>query len=184
MARLLSLLIISFFLASCADRTPPLISKIDQAPSEANSPIEVIIPEDSEPVAEETPILKIITARWEIEDSTTRKWTQFIYDNFMVIGKNLVATIPTDIELFCPNYINLNKHDQKNFWIYLLSAMSHYESHHNPELEYKESFRDSRGKRIISRGLLQLSHESSLGYDCPLTKLKIYMTHISTYFVD
>lgn len=43
-------------------------------------------------------------------------------------------------------------------------AMARYESNFDPEREYKESFKDSSGKPVVSTGLFQLSVESLRGY--------------------
>lgn len=67
---------------------------------------------------------------------------------------------------FCENYDELRSEDKLNFWIYLLSSMTELESSFKPETRFQESFNDSQGRPVISRGLLQLSIESANGYGC------------------
>jgi hypothetical protein len=52
--------------------------------------------------------------------------------------------------------------------------MSKYESSFKPETNYTESFKDSKGKPVISRGLLQLSIESvnQKAYGCAIKQEK------------
>jgi hypothetical protein len=52
----------------------------------------------------------------------------------------------------------------------LISIMAKYESSFKPEVTYKEGFNDSKGKPVISRGLLQLSIESAnqKAYGCEI----------------
>lgn len=53
------------------------------------------------------------------------------------------------------------------FWGNILVEMAYWESKWKTEAKYKESFNDSTGKAIYSRGLYQLSIESGRGYKCP-----------------
>jgi hypothetical protein len=68
-----------------------------------------------------------------------------------------------DAERFFPDPNNVTDQD----WANLLGAMSRLESNQNPNLRYTESFRNGRGERVISTGLLQLSYESVNGYNVP-----------------
>ncbi len=77
-----------------------------------------------------------------------------------------MAKNPSDVHEFCPNYANLSKAQKKNFWVYLLSSMTEFESGHRPETSYQEAFNDAKGNPVISRGLLQLSIESANAYGC------------------
>lgn len=87
-----------------------------------------------------------------------------------VIRSALVNTVPADIGYFCPSYPNLNRLDRGRFWVGLLSAMAKPESNFKPEASYTERFHDSQGKRVVSRGLLQISIESAnqKRYDCDI----------------
>lgn len=79
----------------------------------------------------------------------------------------LSSAVPRDIERFCPNYEASSPEDRKRFWVGLLSAIARPESNFKPETTYLEpSITDSSGKNVTSRGLLQISLESSRGYRC------------------
>lgn len=77
---------------------------------------------------------------------------------------------PADITKFCPSYPQLAKPERRKFWVGLLSAMSKPESNFKPEATYRERFRDSKGRYVVSRGLLQISIESAnqKRYDCDI----------------
>ena len=76
--------------------------------------------------------------------------------------------VPADIVSYCRGYTSLDPSQRTQFWVDLLATMSFYESQHDPDLTYQERFNDNSGAPVISRGLLQLSYESSQNYDCPL----------------
>lgn len=71
---------------------------------------------------------------------------------------------PVSIEKPC------KKVDLKECVMQLVSIMAKYESNFKPETNYAESFNDSKGKPVISRGLLQISQESANGYNCNIVK--------------
>jgi len=54
-------------------------------------------------------------------------------------------------------------------WTHLLVAMAYYESTFRPSHTYLESFKNTKGERILSTGLLQLSYESVGGYGFKVT---------------
>lgn len=66
------------------------------------------------------------------------------------------------------------KVDQATCFAHLVSIMAKFESGFKPEVEYKESFNDSKGNPVISRGLLQMSIESAnqKAYGCGIKKEK------------
>ena len=105
---------------------------------------------------------------WDGKHADSLLWNQWAYEAVEDKGSNLLNELPSDVSLFCPNYSNLNHEDQKFFWISLVAAMARFESSFRPETTYQEEFRDRFGELIISRGLLQLSIESSRGYGCVL----------------
>jgi hypothetical protein len=108
----------------------------------------------------------VIKARWEASQRDGAKWSQYVFNQLPVLGKDLIAKTPSDITSFCPGYSKGSAEDKKNFWVYLLSSMTQLESGHNPTVSYKEAFNDSKGNPVISRGLLQISIESGNGYGC------------------
>lgn len=85
---------------------------------------------------------------------------------------SLSQLTPTDIASFCPNYEKLDTANRNKFWAGLLSAMARPESNYKPEATYTENFTDGSGKKVISRGLLQISIESAnqKRYSCGIAK--------------
>lgn len=108
------------------------------------------------------------TPLWESKVSGSREWTNHLYSELDRLGNDLLDVIPADAGTFCPNYRNLNYDERKKYWIFMISAMTRFESGFDPKTSFKEGFNDSSGRPVISRGLLQLSIESSRGYDCGL----------------
>lgn len=86
-------------------------------------------------------------------------WTKLLEKR--VTQSKLPSYIPRDISQFCPKYSRLNQTARSQFWVGLLSAMAKPESHFKSHRHYKERFKDSKGRPVISRGLLQISHESA-----------------------
>lgn len=90
------------------------------------------------------------------------KWNNKKWDKQLVESikeSKLMTAKPRDMKDF-----NYRGQDPVEFWGNLLVAMAYYESKWRPETKYQESFNDRSGKRIYSRGLFQLSLESSKGY--------------------
>lgn len=83
-------------------------------------------------------------------------------------GKTLVSRIPLDIQNVCANYPSYDRETKIDFLVHIISVMAKYESAFNTNKSFLEpaSLRDSRGNRVTSRGLLQLSIESARGYRC------------------
>lgn len=96
-----------------------------------------------------------------------------------------------DIKDFCPKYAALDKLQRVHVWGEFVSAMAKYESNWKTSTVYKECSKTCQysggckkvgtlycmkgghkldGGIVISRGLLQISLESSQGYGCGLTK--------------
>lgn len=98
--------------------------------------------------------------------SGSKAWTTFLNTELDRLGTEMLDVIPADSATFCPNYKNLSYDQRKQFWIFLMSAMVRYESNFNTNTTYTESFADSSGNRVVSRGLLQISIESGNAYGC------------------
>ncbi len=115
-----------------------------------------------------TPVVDTTDAvpAWEAKVSGSRDWTNHLYSELDRVGQDLLDVIPADSGTWCPNYKNLSYNDRKKYWIYVISQMTRFESSFKPETSYTEDFTDSSGKKVISRGLLQISIESAKGYDC------------------
>lgn len=73
---------------------------------------------------------------------------------------NLVSDMPyaSDEKKLCPKGLT------RQNWVHLFAAMAKHESKFDPKLTFKEDFTNSRGERVISTGLFQVSYESSRGY--------------------
>tara|TARA_Y100000310_G_scaffold243676_1_gene248221 strand:- start:6409 stop:7041 length:633 start_codon:yes stop_codon:yes gene_type:complete len=101
------------------------------------------------------------------EETQGFSWANPDWDKTLVEAiesSKLIGAEPKDLSEFGV------KKDPVKFWGNILVTMSFWESKWKPDAKYQESFRDRNGKRIWSRGLFQLSIESSLGYKCPFKK--------------
>lgn len=111
---------------------------------------------------------EILSARWEGNHEDAREWTVFTFEQIATEGPDLLNATPEDLLDFCPTS-DMNEGDIRNFYVYLLSSVVQLESGFDPDTHYEEpTITDSQGRPVISRGLLQLSLESSnsSSYDC------------------
>jgi len=69
-------------------------------------------------------------------------------------------------EMLCTNYRRLDKTDREKVWTVIMTQLAEFESSYDPNVKYVENFRNSAGERVVSRGLYQISKESSDLYDC------------------
>ncbi len=106
---------------------------------------------------------------WETKSLNHRSWSEHVYNELPTLGPALLAANPTDAKIFCPNFSNLSDNERKQFWAFFISSMAKFESGFDPKSAYTEGFRDNTGRYVISRGLLQISMESSKGYRCGFT---------------
>ena len=97
------------------------------------------------------------------------EWSQHVAATLETEGADMLKVDPKDEVRWCPGLSKMSLKDRKKFYVYLVSAMAKYESSFKPETKYTESFTDSSGRKVISRGLLQISLESSKGYGCGFT---------------
>ena len=118
------------------------------------------------PVTPPTDPSEIVRARWEAKQRDGVAWSKHVFEQLPVLAPRLLANNPADIAQFCPAYSSLSATDKKNFWVYLISSMAELESGHDPAVTYTEAFADVNGKRVVSRGLLQISIESGNAYGC------------------
>lgn len=95
---------------------------------------------------------------WSKKDKTGQ-WTAVTEE--AVKASELPGLVPTDVERFCPTYAALDADDRAVFWTGLISIIARPESNFKPETKFTESFPDSQGNPVISRGLLQISIESA-----------------------
>ena len=79
-----------------------------------------------------------------------------------VRATTLAQLLPKDMGNFCPRYESLDVDSRTQFWVGLLSAMAKPESGFRPEETYVEQdIVDANKRKVISRGLLQISIESA-----------------------
>lgn len=97
-------------------------------------------------------------AAWS-EKNRDGSWTRITEQ--AVAQSPLVKLVPADIHNFCPLYARLPQQQRNQFWVALFSAMAKPESNFKPQSYYQEKFKDAQGRRVISRGLLQISQESA-----------------------
>lgn len=112
------------------------------------------------------PLKKSFRLAWFGEHPDFQEWDQIVFE--LVRASQLPDLFPKDVLSFYPQYA-FDRETRVEFWCQLLSIMAKYESGFDPLQFYKEDFNDSKGKPVISRGLLQLSFESCNGYGAGLT---------------
>ena len=110
-----------------------------------------------------------VSPRWEGKHRDGSLWTNHVLHQLDSIDQTFFDVIPTDLNIFCPRYAKLNKTEKKYFFMYLISTMVRFESNFDPSASYTEDFTDSDGHAVVSRGLLQISFESSKSYGCGFT---------------
>lgn len=108
-------------------------------------------------------------AAWSVENPDG-SWTRITEQ--AVAQSPLVQLIPADVQNYCPSYARLTQKQRGQFWVALFSAMAKPESNFKPHSFYQEKFNDGKGRPVISRGLLQISHESANQprYACGVTQ--------------
>lgn len=129
-------------------------------------PIGLTPPEDAFPSEPGVEPVELPTALWDSVRSEGPEWTQHVYKDLFDSAFEFDSAVPQDIGDFCPNYMGLSARERKSFWLYFVSVIAQFESGFRPEVSFQESFNDSRGRPVISRGLLQISIESANGYGC------------------
>lgn len=140
------------------------------APTAPSTPTAPPVPKPPEPARETPPIADAAAPLWEASVKNGKEWTAHVLNNLDTLGKDMMNASPTDVATFCPKYSQLSYAQKKDVWTYLMSIMVKNESGFDPNQQFKESFKDSNGKNVISRGLFQISIESSQGYSCGIKK--------------
>lgn len=147
--------------STTGDNSSSGIQTPDPTPTPSPSPSPTVSPSPT-PDAETLAVAPI----WEAAKTDGKKWTAHVMTQLDVLGDDLLDVIPADGTTFCPKYNSLTRAQRKNFWVYLMSQMTKYESSFNTNLKYTEDFDDSNGNPVISAGLLQISIESGNAYGC------------------
>ena len=91
-------------------------------------------------------------------------WTEHLLEE--IAKSKMLDVIPSDAKGFCPSYAKLTKSQRAEVLAQLISIMAKRESNFKPETKFTEAFNDAKGRKVISRGLLQISIESANSYGC------------------
>lgn len=110
--------------------------------------------------------LKFKNLAWYGEHKDFQEWDSIVRE--LVEASRLPDLAPSDVIALFPIY-KTSRLERVHFWCQLLSIMAKYESGFDPLQYYTEDFNDSKGNKIISRGLLQISIESANAYGAELT---------------
>lgn len=96
-------------------------------------------------------------------------WTQITSAALDELGRDmLLMEAPKDADKYCKGFGSMTYEQRKQCFIGLISSMARFESNFTPSQSYTEDFNDAKGKKVVSRGLLQLSIESGKSYGCEL----------------
>ncbi len=98
------------------------------------------------------------TMRWDHRPEAS-EWTEATLAALRSEGAALAATVPVDVETFCPAYPEADARQRRAFWAGLLSALAKHESTWNPQAK-------GGGGRWI--GLMQIAPRTAQAYDCDL----------------
>lgn len=111
----------------------------------------------------------VIKGFWDAIVARGPEYTGYTVEALSTHAPALTAHVPSDVQTFCPTYEFMDSTGRTAFWVALISAVAKYESGFNSNARYSESFSDSSGRGVVSRGLLQLSLESVKYYGCDIT---------------
>lgn len=107
------------------------------------------------------PIMKPLA--WERDHRHRSRWSehvfQQVYRNYETLNR------VRDMDLFCPNYYNLNRDERVNVWGQLIAAMAWYESGWNRKARYGEprlGIDQITNRMVHSEGLLQLGYADTM----------------------
>jgi hypothetical protein len=97
--------------------------------------------------------------RWDNHPEGTI-WTARTLDAIDTHAPSLLATVPRDIDTWCPGYPEASEAEREAFWTGILSALAKHESTWNPNAS-------GGGGRWI--GLLQIAPATARHYGCEAT---------------
>jgi hypothetical protein len=161
MNRLIFIFALLFFCACATQAGKP---SENVATETRNEPVTTLSAMTSEPTAV---IAKPMRLAWHGKHKDADEWTKHLVKILSV--SNLPDEKLNDAQSFCPGYKSMTPDQRIEFWAQLVSIMAKRESGFKPETKFTESFKDAKGKLVISRGLLQLSIESGRSYGCDLS---------------
>lgn len=113
------------------------------------------------PSADDKPSTASVELAW---GKHRAEWSKFLVEKFS--QSSALSVDLKDADDWCPKYNSLDKSDRALVLSQLVSIMAKRESGFNPASKYTEAFNDSKGRPVISRGLLQISIESANSYGC------------------
>lgn len=165
MTTVLMLILTAFLLTNEAAQA---FTKRSSAPKvEEKPPVKIEQPVEAPVHVEEPAKPTVYKAEWPKQE-----WTDFAAQALESYGKNmLVMNAPKDASEWCPKFSSLTYEQRKQMFITLIASMAKRESNWKPETNYTESFKDSSGTKVVSRGLTQISKESanSSSYKCGIS---------------
>lgn len=94
--------------------------------------------------------------QWDVRPEG-RDWTQSTLVALAQHDPALAASVPADVETWCPGYAEASLEDRRAFWAGLMSAVARYESTWNPQAA-------GGGGRYI--GVMQISPVSADYHQC------------------
>ena len=94
--------------------------------------------------------------RWDHAPKAS-EWTAEALQQVALHDDELTATVPADIEVYCPGYGSASKEERRAFWVGLLSATAKYESGFNAAAV------GGKGRYV---GLMQISLPTAKHYGC------------------
>jgi hypothetical protein len=103
---------------------------------------------------------------WESARRDSQTWTTHAAQVIQTSADYLLRGTD-DVVRFCPRYHWLPASSRVQFWIFLTSAITKYESGFSPTARYLESTMGTdpvTGRPVYSEGLLQLSYQDKLAY--------------------
>ena len=107
---------------------------------------------------------------WESNRSDGKTWTIYAIRALEKYGEPMLEANPGDAKTFCPNFDRLDRAGRMNFYVNFIAAISYEESSWNPKDLYTEKFNNSKGEKVVSRGLMALSKESAGLYHCDINE--------------
>jgi hypothetical protein len=115
----------------------------------------------------EVPVLEVPEApQSELKADWPQEYTNYFLLHLEAHGQDLLKAQPKDIAEYCPGYEGLSLTKKKQMWLNIASALAKFESNWKPRAYYLEKFPDSKGNRVESVGLFQMSKESQANYFC------------------
>lgn len=141
-SRLLIPILLAVSLCACGQVSST--NEANNLSADAGNP-QIVIPPDS--------VYKPESLLWEGQNPDSVLWSAILYRALGVNDQSALLTGSDDILDFCPKFDSLTDMQKINFWAFLLSGISKFESGFNP------IHRRAERAGVFKEGLLQLSYE-------------------------